>query len=88
MPRCNYHQDMLLSVPRFIAFYSGTSPKINGLMFNGDLDLCDAGLRRGNTTEARAGEAVVRCLGVRRINFKSDTSVHESGAAVDIDTPL
>ena len=25
-------------------------------------------------------------MGVRRINFKSDTSVHESGAAVDIDT--
>ena len=47
---------MTCSVPRFIAFYSGTSPKINGLMFNGDLDLCDAGLRRGNTTEARAGE--------------------------------
>ena len=43
-------------VHRFIAFYSGTSPKINGLMFNGDLDLCDAGLRRGNTTETRAGE--------------------------------
>ena len=76
---------MIFSAPRFIAFYSGTSPKINGLMFNGDLDLCDAGLRRGNTTETRAGEAVVRCLGVRRINFKLDTSVHESGAAVDID---
>ena len=47
---------MTCSAPRFIAFYSGTSPKINGLMFNGDLDLCDAGLRRGNGTEARAGE--------------------------------
>ena len=47
---------MLLSAPRFIAFYSGTSPKINGLMFNGDLDLCDADLRRGNSTETRAGE--------------------------------
>ena len=75
---------------RFIAFYSGTSPKINGLMFNGDLDLCDAGLGRGNTTEARAGEGEAdKMCGVRRIiNFKLDTSVHESGAAVDIDTPL
>ena len=70
-------------VHRFIAFYSGTSPKINGLIFNGDL-------RRGNNTETRAGDTKHNCkmFGSLEDNFKSDTSALESSAAVDIDTPL
>ena len=77
-------------VHRFIAFYSGTSPKINGLIFNGDLDLCDGDLRRGNNTETRAGDTKHNCkmFGSLEDNFKSDTSALESSAAVDIDTPL
>ena len=44
-------------LPRFAAYYSGETPKINGLVFNDEVNLCDAGEK-----VRRSGMQCVFCL--------------------------